>query len=91
MHTVSFQFDLDLKITLVDGLRRYGDQHAFFLRLDASLPCSGLEREFIDLSIAHRQIDLSQHRTASFDPGNHRVAAEVSRRTCNLSADTQKN
>lgn len=60
MQTINFQPDLRPELPLIDGPKEYRDQRALFLRLDDLLTRSGLEREFIDLSMAHRKIDPSK-------------------------------
>jgi hypothetical protein len=60
MKTISFQPDLRPELPLVDGPKEYREQRALFLRIEDLLSQTGLEREFITLSMAHRKIDLSQ-------------------------------
>jgi len=60
METISFQPDLRPELPLVDGPKEYREQRALFLRIEDLLSQTGLEREFITLSMAHRKIDLSQ-------------------------------
>lgn len=60
MQIISFQPDLRPELPLVDGPKEYRDQRTLFLRLDDLLGHSGLEREFLAMSLAHRGIDLSE-------------------------------
>ncbi len=60
MPTISFQSELRPELPVVDGPKEYREQRALFLRIEDLLSQTGLEREFITLSMAHRKIDLSQ-------------------------------
>ena len=60
MQTIDFQAELRPELPLVDGPKEYRDQRALFLRLDDLLSQTGLEREFLTLSLAHRKIELSK-------------------------------
>ena len=67
MQTISFQPDLRPELPLVDGPKEYREQRALFLRMDDLLSQSGLEREFLSLSIAHRKIDLNESSAAEIE------------------------
>lgn len=58
MQRINFQPELRPELPLVDGPKEYREQRDLFLRLDELLSVAGLEREFLNLSMAHRQIDL---------------------------------
>ena len=60
MNNLSFQPDLRPELPLVDGPKEYREQRALFSRIEDLLSQTGLEREFIALSMAHRKIDLNQ-------------------------------
>ena len=64
MRTLRFQPDLRPELPLVDGPKEYREQRVLFIRLDELFSQSGLEREFFDLSVAHRKIDLNAHSAA---------------------------
>jgi len=58
MQIINFQPELRPELPLVDGPKEYREQRDLFLRLDELLSVAGLEREFLELSTAHRKIDL---------------------------------
>jgi len=61
MQNITFQPQLRPALPLVNGPKEYREQRALFIRLDELLHQSGLEHEFIELSMEHRQIDLNEH------------------------------
>jgi len=61
MPSITFQPQLRPALPLVNGPKEYRDQRALFIRLDELLHQSGLEHEFIKLSMEHRQISLNEH------------------------------
>lgn len=61
MKNITFQAQLRPALPLINGPKEYREQRALFIRLDELLHQSGLEHEFIKLSMEHRQIDLNEY------------------------------
>ena len=60
METIACQPPLRPALPCVYGPVEYHEQRALFERIDRILGTSGLEREFIALVLAERQIDVGQ-------------------------------
>ena len=60
MQIIDFQPELRPELPLVDGPKEYREQRSLFIRLDDLPGQTGLEREFLVLSPAHREIKLSE-------------------------------
>lgn len=64
MRIIDIQPELRPELPLVDGPKEYRQQRDLFRRLDEVLSAAGLEREFTELSLAYRQIDLGTYTAA---------------------------
>lgn len=58
MTQITFQPDLRPALPDITGCKDYRQERELFIRIDDILTRSGLEREFIELSIQHKQVEL---------------------------------
>ena len=67
MPSFTYQPQLRPTLALIQGPKEYREERDLFMRIDELLTKSGMEQQFVDLTLKQRQINAPDHTAQSLD------------------------